>query len=143
MFNFLLLRLFILFDLWLQLLWLIFKSGYAVKYGGLLIGFYLVVKELILDGKLIFPKLFFLLFGNFNLSHNILSMILRKLRLSEEFQEELFDFGDWYLKRLHLMLDLSKFYFDNFMKHLTLLFTKNIARFLLLDALRHLNNAEL
>lgn len=135
--------LFLCLYLWLLFLRLIFKGGYAIKYGGLLIGFYLVVKELILDGKLIFPQLFFLFFCNLNLSHNVLSMILGKFRLSKEFQEELFDFGDWYLKRLHLMLNLSKFNFDDFMKHLTLLFIKNITLFLLLNSLRHLNNADL
>ena len=128
--------------LWLLLL-LIFKSSYAIKYAGLLICIYLVVKELILDGKLIFPQLFFLLLSNFNLSHNILSVILGKFRLSKEFQEELLDFGDWYLKRLHFMLDLSKFYFDYFMKHLTLLFTKNVACFLQVNTLRHLNHTDL
>lgn len=41
------------------------------------------------------------------------------------------------------MLNLSKFNFDDFMKHLTLLFIKNITLFLLLNSLRHLNNADL
>ena len=132
----------LLLYLWWLLL-LIFKSSYAIKYSGLLICIYLVVKELILDGKLIFSKLFFLFFGDFYLSHNILNVILGKFRLFKEFLEELFNFGDWYLKRLHFMLNLSKFYFDYFMKHLTLLWTKNITRFQLLNTLRHLNHTTL
>ena len=60
----------------LLLLRLIFKSRDAIEDTRLLISFDLVIKELILNGQLSLFQLLFLLFGYFDLGHDILCVVL-------------------------------------------------------------------